>query len=409
MTTFSSDVIVVGGGPSGVAAALALRKAGVERVTVLDREPYLGGATRHCLHSPFGMLEFGRVYIGAAYGRRLEREVAASGIDLRLGHSVAELGDNGEILVSHARGVETLTARRILVATGARETPRSARLLSGDRPIGVVTTGTLQSYVTFHGLLPFRRPLIVGSELVSYSAVLTCLTEGARPVAMIEPGPFALARAPLPLLPRLVGIPFHTNAELVDIRGQTRVEAVTIRIGERLETLSCDGVLLTGRFTPESSLLLRSPMGVAAGSAGAAVDQDGRCVNPLYFAAGNVLRAVETGGWAFREGRAIGRAMAQDLKRSPDATAPVPVFFDEPVKLVVPSLLRPPASSAEGGLHQFQLRFLRRARGTLSLELDGASVWRQSGPFRPERRLLVPFPADAWTARRVHFRFKEEV
>lgn len=407
MTAYSSDVIVVGGGPSGVAAALAMRRAGVERVTILEREPHLGGATRHCLHSPFGMLEYGRVYLGGAYGRRLEREVADAGIDVRTGHSVVDLGCDGAVAVSHAHGVETLTARRVLVATGAREMPRSARLLPGDRPIGIITTGSLQAYVAFHGLMPFRRPLIVGSELVSYSAVLTCLLAGARPVAMIEPQPFALARAPLPLLPRMVGIPFHTNAEIIDIRGHSRVEAVTIRLGEQTKTLPCDGVLLTGRFTPESSLLLRSPMGVAPGSSGAAVDQDGRCANPLYFAAGNVLRAVETGGWAFREGRAIGTAMAHDLSNDPDTAPPVPVSFDAPIKLVVPNLLR--GTPGKGALNQFQLRFLRRASGTLTLELDGAESWRRSGTFLPERRVLVPLPQDAWRARRAHFGFKEDI
>ncbi|MCP6330087.1 pyridine nucleotide-disulfide oxidoreductase, partial [Klebsiella pneumoniae] len=86
-----------------------------------------------------------------------------AGIDIRTGHSVVELGQDGTLLVTSARGVETLKARRIVLATGAREKPRSARLLPGDRPVGVLTTGTLQAYVAFHGIMPFRRPLIVGS------------------------------------------------------------------------------------------------------------------------------------------------------------------------------------------------------------------------------------------------------
>jgi len=115
-----------------------------------------------------------------------------------------------------------------MMTTGARETPRSARLIAGDRPVGVVTTGTLQSYVAFHGLMPFRRPVIVGSELVSLSAVLTCLLHGARPVAMIETQPYALARAPLTWFPRLVGIAFHREAEIIAILGRSRVESVSI-------------------------------------------------------------------------------------------------------------------------------------------------------------------------------------
>ncbi len=385
MSAADADVLVVGGGPSGVAAAIELRRQG-RRVILLDREPALGGATRHCAHSPFGMLEFGRVYFGAAYGRKLTREAEKAGVDIRTGHSVVELGE-GSLLVTAGPGVEKLTAERILVTTGAREKPRSVRLLSGDRPIGVVTTGTLQSYLAFHGLLPFRRPLIVGSELV-------------------EPRAHALARAPLAWFPSLMGIPFHRGAEIVDILGRGRVEAVTIRRAEKLETLDCDGVLLTGQFTPESALFLQSALGIDPGSAGPAVDQQGRSLDPRMFAAGNVLRAVETGGWAFREGRAIGKAIAEDFGRDPEDGAPVPVTFDAPVKLVVPNILR--RASSAPAFRQFQLRVLRRVRGRLSLTLDGREVWQARGLWMPERRILVPIPADAPQAQNVHFRFREE-
>ncbi len=403
-----ADVIVIGGGPAGVAAATELRRQGVAKVMLLDREPDLGGATRHCSHSPFGMREFGRVYFGAAYGRRLEVEAERHGVDIRTGHSVVKLGDEGSVTITSARGVETLAARRILVTTGAREKPRSARLLTGDRPIGVVTTGTLQSYVAFHGLMPFRRPVIVGSELVSLSAVLTCLTHGARPVAMIEPQPHALARAPLTWFPALMGIPFYKGTEIVDIIGRQRVEAVTIRRNGQVETLACDGLLLTGQFTPESALLMQSTVGTDVGSAGARIDQHGRCVNPVYFAGGNVLRAVETGGWAFREGRAVGKALAVDLAGSEPADEIVPVSFDDPVKLVVPNMLRRGGGKSPA-FADFQLRFLRRARGRLSLELDGRKVWDRRGHWMPERRILVPIPASAPETAHIHFRFEEEL
>lgn len=402
-----ADVIVVGGGPAGVAAALELRRAGVPRVLLLDREATLGGATRHCSHSPFGMREFGRVYLGAAYGRRLAAEAARAGVDVRTGHSVVRLRPGGRLDITTPDGPGTLGASRILIATGAREQPRSARLISGDRPIGVVTTGTLQAYAAFHGLMPFTRPLIIGSELVSLSAVLTCLGHGARPVAMAEPGPEALARAPFSWFPRLVGVPFHLGTELVDIRGTGRVEMATLRHADgRREDVTCDGVLLTGRFTPESALFLQSPLGVDRGSAGPAVDQDGRTLDPVCFAAGNLLRAVETGGWSFREGRTVGRAVARDLAGEPCTAAPVSVGFDEPIKLVVPSLLRP--TGRDPALADFQLRVTRAARGRLTLEIDGRAVWSMHRHFLPERRILVPIPPAAFAATSIRFRLSEE-
>ncbi|MDH0612147.1 MULTISPECIES: FAD-dependent oxidoreductase [unclassified Agrobacterium] len=401
------DVIIIGGGPSGVAAAISMRKAGIEKVTLLEREQHLGGATRHCSHSPFGMLEFGRVYLGAAYGRRLEREVQTFGIDVRYGHSVARLGEDGELLVANFDGLQTIAARRVLVTTGVRETTRAARLVSGDRPVGVLTTGTLQSYVAFHNMMPFKRPVIVGSELVTLSAVWTCLSHGARPVAVVEPRKQALVRVPLAWFPSLMGIPFHRSAEIVDILGRGRVEAVVVKRGETVETLECDGVLFSGGFIPESSLFMTSGLAVDWGSTGPAVDQHGRCENPHYFAAGNVLRAVETGGWAFREGRAVGEALAADMLRPVSAEAPVKVTFDAPIKLVVPNLIRSGAD-LPGGLRDFQLRFQERVTGTLALCIDGRPVWQKRGLWRPESRTMVPRPDAVRHAQHVHFSFREE-
>jgi len=407
MSKSNSDVIVIGGGPSGVAAAIAMRKAGVGKITLLEREQHLGGATRHCSHSPFGMLEFGRIYFGLAYGKRLEKEVEKFDIDVRYGHSVAHLGERGELLVSNHAGLETLTGKRILVTTGVRETTRAARMVTGDRPVGVLTTGSLQSYVAFHNMMPFKRPVIVGSELVTLSAIWTCLGHGARPVAVLEPRSHALVGAPLNWFPTMIGIPFHRGAEIVDIVGRGRVEAVKIRRGAGIETLECDGVLFSGQFTPEASLFETSGLAVDWGSAGPAVDQDGRCENPYYFAAGNILRAVETGGWAFREGRSVGRALAEDIQRDPSSAVPVKVTYDEPIKLVVPNLIRSGALLA-GGLKDFQLRFVRRAQGTLSLQIDGREVWRRRAGWRPENRITVPRPERVANAQSVHFYFRED-
>jgi hypothetical protein len=302
--------------------------------------------------------------------------------------------------------VETLYARRIITATGAREQPRAARLVSGDRPIGVLTTGALQAYVAFHGLMPFQRPLIVGSELVSMSAILTCLSHGARPVAVIEEGAGAIARVPMRWLPYVTRIPFHAQTRLVEILGQGRVEAVMLQTGGTVRKLACDGVLFTGQFVPETALLQNMDDGVPQGGAGALIDQDGRLDNPRHFAAGNVLRGIETGGWAFREGRAVGHAVAQDLLSPPVAIAGVQVRYAPPIKLVVPGLIRPGFLGPPAFSH-FQLRVSRPVRGVISLQLDGVAVWQKQGQWLPERRILVPIPHQASHAKTIEFHCQE--
>ncbi|WP_211248617.1 hypothetical protein [Paenirhodobacter enshiensis] len=169
---------------------------------------------------------------------------------------------------------------------------RAQRMLPGDRPLGVLTTGTLQAPVAFHGTMPFRRPVILGSELVSQSAALTCLSHGARPVAMIETGPDPLARAPFRWFPRLAGIEMLCGARILDIRGATtgavagRVEAIRIEHRGIQREIACDGVLLSGHYTPDATLLRMSGHSLAQGGRGRARRCRGAHGEPALFRRG---------------------------------------------------------------------------------------------------------------------------
>lgn len=386
----AADVAIVGAGPSGIAAALSLRRHGVERVIILEREAAAGGVPRHCGHPPFGMREFGRVLSGPAYARRLVAAALAAGVEIRTGTSVVALHPGGRLDTVSAGGVAGIDAKRVILATGVRETPRAARLVSGERPVGVMTTATLQQSIYIEGLRPFCRPVIVGTELVGLSAVLTCRKAGIRPAAVVESGHRPVARRPMALFPRLLGVPVHYGAVIADIRGKGRVEAITLQLADgSVQEIACDGVVFSGCFTPESALVRPSHIGLDAGSGGPCIDQFGRCDDPAYFAAGNLLRPVETAGWSFREGARIGRMVAQDLAGAlPAGGAGADLGRGANIRLVVPQRLT--QSALPGFSDRLQIRVRAEMAGVLTARRGAEVLWQRRGHFLPERRIAVP-------------------
>ncbi len=382
-------VAIVGAGPAGLAAAMALSDAGIRDLVVLEGENEAGGNPRHCSHPPFGIREFGRILTGPGYAARLRR--ATRDIEVRTRHTVTALHPGGELWLSTPDGPLTIQAERVLLATGIREMPRSGFLVSGSRPMGVCNTATLQQYVYLHGLVPFRRPLIVGTELVAFSALLTCRRAGIKPVAMIEPGDRVTARAPAALFSRLVmGVPILLGSRLEEIIGDDRVAAVRIetREGARRQ-LECDGILLTGNFTPESALLEASHLTMDRATRGPESDQFGRCSELVYFSAGNVLRAVETAGWCFREGHRAGRAIAESFgENHAEPTNRIRVNHAPPIEFVVPRWVSQPLVNAL--LPEFGLRVEEPWRGVLGLAVNGRQRWSRKISALPGRRVRIP-------------------
>ena len=384
------DVLVIGGGPAGLAAASALKRLGIERAMVIERETEAGGVPRHCGHPPFGWREYRRILTGPAYARRLVEQAGALGVEVRPATAAVRLQPGGRVEVTSPQGAQTIAARRVVIATGARETPRSARLIGGTRPLGVLTTGALQALVYLKQRIPFRRPVIVGTELVSLSALLTCRHAGIRPAAMIEAADRPTAPRPLTVYPRLFGIPIHYRSRIQSIEGDERVEAVCVDGPDGERTIACDGVLCTGRFVPEAALLRGSDIALDAAAGGPLVDQYGRCSDPVYFAAGNVLRPIETAGWSWQEGCDVARVVADDLAgRLPAPQWDTMLTVTPPVRLVVPQRLSWPLDGRAGAEH-LQLRVERPVSGTLAVTSDSRTIWHRRMRALPERRMLIP-------------------
>lgn len=382
------EVAIVGGGPAGLSAATALAQQGFD-VLVLERHAEAGGIPRHCGHPPFGMREFGRVLRGPEYAKRLVARAEAAGVRFLRPASVVALCPGGSLVLTSDAGIGQLSARAVLLATGVRETPRAGRLIGGTKPAGVMNTGALQGLVYLAGQAPFRHPVILGSELVSFSALLTCRHAGIRPAAMVEPGPRPLAWRASTLLPKVLGVPCHFGTQVEAVSGTERVQGVVLRAGERVWELPADGLIVSGGFVPEASLIEGSHLAMDPGTGGPVVDAFGRCSDPAYFAAGNLLRPVETAGWSWAEGKAVARSIALALRSGlPDPSDAVDLVAEgAALRYLMPQRLTPAATV---GLQALQLRVTRPVAGTLSLRHEGQALWRQRLRALPERRIVIP-------------------
>ena len=196
MNTDRVDVLIVGAGPAGLAAATALADAG-EKVLVLDREAELGGIPRHASHVGYGIIDLRRVLTGPGYARHYVRAAERAGAALRSETTALSWAGERTLLCTSPRGRFEITARAIVLATGCRERPRAARLVPGSRPGGVFTTGSLQQYVHSRGLPVGTRAVIVGAEHVSFSAVMTLRRADVRVVAMVDEQPRHQTYAPI--------------------------------------------------------------------------------------------------------------------------------------------------------------------------------------------------------------------
>lgn len=408
-TEMFAEFVVVGGGPAGLAAATALAEKKIGSVMLLEREPAAGGTPRHCGHYPFGMRELHRVLRGPDYAARLVARAVASGVDILTRCSVMALHPGPRLGVSRPEGLLDVRARRVILCTGVRESSRVERLIGGTKPAGVLSTGALQGLVYLDKLRPFLHPVIYGSELVSFSALLTCRHLGIRPVALIEQDAHLRACWPSVLLPRLTGIPVFTSTRIESIDGRDQVSGVTLSDSEgKTRHLDCDGVIVSGRFKPEASLLPPSHLERDKATGGPVVDQYGRCSDPDYYAAGNLLRPAESAGWSWQEGRSIAQAAMLDLTPRPNlvgraspspATAVVqsPVESDLRVSIVGDELIyvmpqRVTLAAQSAALPDLQFRVRRPVTGRLVARLDGREIAARRVRGLPERRLLLTLP-----------------
>ncbi|HEX5896009.1 MAG TPA: NAD(P)/FAD-dependent oxidoreductase [Thermoleophilaceae bacterium] len=394
----SRPVIVIGAGPSGLAAALELRRRGAADVLVLEREADPGGIPRHARHQGFGLRDLRRPLSGPAYARRYAELATAAGAELRTETMVTGWSPGGPLELTGPLGRERVEPAAVVLATGCRERPRSARLVPGSRPAGVITTGTLQQLVYLKGLSPGTRALVVGAEHVSFSALLTLVHGGARAVGMVTELPrhqsLALFRAGAALRFRA---PVWTRTAVSAIHGRPRVEEVELTDLDSGATrrVACDTVVFTADWIPDHELAVMAGLAMDAGTRGPAVDAALRTSRPGVFAAGNLLHGAETADVAALGGRhagALAAAFLSDGHEWPEAR--VPIECEPPLHWIAPNVVVPNAGAPPRG--RFALRSSEFAsRPRIEIEQGGRTLWAgRVARLVPGRSARLPH---AWT------------
>lgn len=334
-------VLVIGGGPSGLAAATELAPSG--DVLVVEREARAGGIPRHSDHTGYGLRDLHRVMRGPAYAEHWRDRALSAGARLMESAMVTDWAGEREFWVTSPEGRTRISADAVVLATGARERPRTARLIPGDRPPGVLTTGQLQNLVHLHHQSVGSRAVVVGGELVSWSAVLTLREAGCRTVAMTTEYAKSESYAAFRLFGRgALRVPVLTRTEVVRIDGRGKVEAVVVRdldTGER-RSIPCDTVVLTGDWIPDHELARSGGLRIDPGTLGPAVDTGLRTSTPGVFAAGNLLHPVDTADVAALDGTHVATAVRQWLA---DGTtqAGLELTVAAPLRWIAPQVVDP--------------------------------------------------------------------
>lgn len=353
MTVTHTDVLIIGAGPAGLAAAVALRRGGVRDLVVVDREGEAGGTPRHCGHLGFGWQDQGRLMSGPAYARRMSDEARSAGVQLQSHTSITGWTGASTVAYTCPDGLGEIEARAIVLATGCRERPRSARWVPGDRPAGVFTTGSLQRFVYEQRLPVGRRAVIVGAELVSLSALLTLRHAGVKTTAFIDEQPRPQLYFPYDLARTLFAdllsrTPFRARTRVTAIRGHKRVEGVEVTHIDtgQVEQIACDTVVFTGGWIPEHTLARQGELMLDPGTRGPRVDGAFRTSRSGVFAVGNLLRGVETAGACAREGRRAAPRV-QDFLMTGGWPSALPIAVEPPLLWVCPNALDPMAVGAD--------------------------------------------------------------
>ena len=345
-------LVIIGGGPAGLAAAVSAYDAGVRPILILERDRELGGILNQCIHNGFGLHTFGEELTGPEYAARFIAQVKNREIDVRLDTMVLDISQEKVVTaVSRRDGLTEIQAGAVILAMGCRERSRGALNIPGYRPAGVYTAGTAQRLVNMEGYLPGKEVVILGSGDIGLIMARRMTLEGAKVLVVAELMPYSggLKRNIVQCLNDF-DIPLKLSHTVVDIEGKERVTGVTIaEVGPDRKPIpgteihyDCDTLLLSCGLIPENELSRGMGVEISPVTNGPVVDESLQTSIPGVFAAGNVLHVHDLVDYVSEEAAAAGRAAVRYLAQGEAASRhEIPVTFEGGIRYTVPASIDP--------------------------------------------------------------------